>query len=250
MTVHTSGSLPDFPGAVGISELDVYPWPADTEPPGGTPHMHLACTECYVVVDGSGVLETLTGSGLDKTDLAPGDVVWFQPGTIHRAVSHGDLKVVVVMQNGGLPEAGDAVMTFPSTHLTSPEAYHDAASILDTDGKPSTALARRRRDLALQGFHLLKDSALAGDPAPLRHFHGQASALVVGHLARWRTIVESGPAAQARRTLDHLDELAAGRSDHLSSAQVAKISRFSEPRLGMCGFLSPYDLVRRGETPS
>ncbi|WP_218010958.1 cupin domain-containing protein [Herbidospora mongoliensis] len=228
--------LPDFPGSAGITELDVYPG-------GGTPHLHLACTECYVVVGGSGSLETLTSSGPDKTDLTPGDVVWFEPGTIHRAVSHGNLKVVVVMQNGGLPEAGDAVMTFPPDHLTSPEAYRAAASILDAAGRPSVDLARRRRDLALEGFHLLQESAPA-----LREFHRRAAALVSGHLPRWRAAVESGPLAQARRTLDHIDALAAGRSDHLGTAQVAKIGRFAEPRLGMCGFLSPYDLVRRGET--
>ena len=32
---------------------------------------------------------------------------------LHRAVNDGDLQVVVVMRNSGLPEAGDAVLTFP-----------------------------------------------------------------------------------------------------------------------------------------
>src|SRR3954470_13743114 len=102
------------------------------------------------------------------------------------------------------------------------------------------------RDLALQGFHLLKD----GEPGALQEFHRRAAALVAPHLDRWRTNVQAGPVAQAQRTLDHIDALSEGRFDHLSRAEVAKITRFSEPRLGMCGLLSPYDLVRRGETAS
>lgn len=54
-------------------------------------------------------------SGPRQTPLAAGSVDWFTPGTIRRAVNHSGLTVVVVMANAGLPEAGDAVMTFPRT---------------------------------------------------------------------------------------------------------------------------------------
>jgi hypothetical protein len=100
------------------------------------------------------------------------------------------------MQNGGLPEAGDAVMTFPSQHLASPEAYRDAASIVDTSGAPSADLARRRRDLALRGFRILKD----GEPGALQEFRRRAAALVAPYLDRWRTNVQTGPVAQAQST--------------------------------------------------
>ena len=68
-------SLPDFPGAVGLSQLEVYPWPTADHEHGGSPHMHLACAECYVVVSGRGRLETLDYKGLTTTELHPGDVV-------------------------------------------------------------------------------------------------------------------------------------------------------------------------------
>ena len=49
--------------------------------------------------------------------------MWFEPGTIHRLVNGGGLELVVLMQNSGLPEAGDAVFTFPPAILDDPDAY-------------------------------------------------------------------------------------------------------------------------------
>src|SRR5262249_46408234 len=99
-TVSGTGGYPDFPGSVGLSHLSAYPWPTAEDEHGGSPHMPLACAECYVVGGGRGRLETLSREGVREFALSPGDVVWFTPGTIHRAVNDGDLRVVVVMQNG------------------------------------------------------------------------------------------------------------------------------------------------------
>ena len=63
---------------------------------------------------GSGAVHTISRDGAGIHPLAEGSVVWFSPGTVHRLVNDGDLRLVVVMQNSGLPEAGDAVLTFPS----------------------------------------------------------------------------------------------------------------------------------------
>jgi mannose-6-phosphate isomerase-like protein (cupin superfamily) len=123
---------PFFPGGTAVSGLQVYDWPADDGLSGGSPHVHLACTEAYVVVGGEGTLQTLTVQGPSQIPLRPGTVAWFGPGTIHRAVNgDGALRVVVLMQNGGLPEAGDAVLTFPPEVLANPAAYNAAASLLD-----------------------------------------------------------------------------------------------------------------------
>ncbi|HJP80470.1 MAG TPA: cupin domain-containing protein [Pseudonocardiaceae bacterium] len=126
-----TGGEPIFPGGTGVSGLSVYPWAAEDGVCGGSPHLHLACTEAYVVVGGRGAVQTLTAAGLTETPLSAGTVVWFSPGTIHRAVNHdGALRIVVLMQNSGLPEAGDAVF----------------AGVVDE------ASARARRDLAVRGF--------------------------------------------------------------------------------------------------
>jgi mannose-6-phosphate isomerase-like protein (cupin superfamily) len=207
LSVHPPGAAPPFPGGVGISGLRVYPWQTDDGLHGGTPHLHLCCSECYVVVGGAGRLQTLSGSGFAEWTLRPGDVAWFTPGTIHRAVNDGDLQVVVVMQNGGLPEAGDAVLTLPPEHLTDPETYRAAVS-LDGDGP---ARARARRDLALTGF-----AALREDPAALAEFHRAAAGLVAPRLAEWAGLVERGALAIARETAEQVAALARGDISHLS----------------------------------
>ncbi|HEY3482340.1 MAG TPA: cupin domain-containing protein, partial [Streptomyces sp.] len=92
----SASAYPEFPGAIGISELNAYPWPTADDEHGGSPHLHLACTEAYIVVGGRGRLQTLNRSGPGTKPLRPGDVVWFTPGTIHRALNDGDLRVIVI----------------------------------------------------------------------------------------------------------------------------------------------------------
>src|ERR1700756_765802 len=103
-----TGTVPSaaaaFPGATGVTVLDVYDWPAPDGLRGGSAHVHLASTEGYVVLSGAGQLQTLARQGYTQTPLHPGDCLWFTPGTIHRLVNDGGLRLLVVMQNGGLPE--------------------------------------------------------------------------------------------------------------------------------------------------
>ena len=133
-----------FPGGTSLSHLDVYDTAAGDGICGGSPHMHLVSTEAYVVISGAGALQTIDAAGFRETPLAAGDVVWFTPGTIHRAVNRGDLKVVVLMSNAGLPEAGDAVITFPADIVADAAAYADAASLgEDDDGRAERAPDQR-----------------------------------------------------------------------------------------------------------
>jgi mannose-6-phosphate isomerase-like protein (cupin superfamily) len=238
-----SAGPPDFPGAVGITALRVYPWEAADGACGGSPHMHLCCTEGYVVVGGAGRVQTLTTEGFAETPLRPGDVVWFTPGTIHRAVNDGDLHVVALMQNSGLPESGDAVLTLPPEHLTDPDTYRRAISLDGPDG-PSPERARARRDLAVEGFAELRRRTEAGDGAALEAFHAAAAALVRPQLPRWRQRWEQGAAAVSARTGRQIDALAAGDHRHLRQAAVARIAEPEPTGLGMCGYLSAYDPLR------
>ncbi|WP_238434262.1 cupin domain-containing protein [Micromonospora tarensis] len=118
-----------LPGGIGLSRLRVYDTAAPDGVVGGTPHLHLCCTEGYVVTEGEGAVQTLTMAGFRETPLRPGTVVWFEPGTVHRLVNRGALAIVVLMQNSGLPEAGDAVLTFPPEVLADPVAYAEAAAL-------------------------------------------------------------------------------------------------------------------------
>lgn len=205
-----------FPGGVGVSQLTVYPG-------SGSPHMHLCCSESYVVTSGSGVVQTLTLDGYQETPLKAGSVMWFLPGTIHRLINEGELQIVVLMQNSGLPEAGDAVLTFPPEIVADPAAYAQAAALTETGMQP----AFQRRDLALEGFERLRDSARAGDFGPLRQFHEVAIRLVSPQLETWRKRWEDGALRAARETGAQLDALAAGSGAHLSDADVFALDRKS-----------------------
>ncbi|HZM78274.1 MAG TPA: hypothetical protein VFC19_21330 [Candidatus Limnocylindrales bacterium] len=220
----------ELPGAVGVTHLTVYPR-------SGTPHMHLCCAESYVVTSGFGHVQTLTLNGYKETPLKAGAVVWFAPGTIHRLINDGDLEIVVLMQNSGLPEAGDAVMTFPAEVVADPLAYAQAASL------PPSGLegAFKRRELAVAGFDLLRSAAEAGDFGPLREFHAAAVRIVSPQLPEWRRRWAQGAMRVAQATGSQLDSLASGVAPHLSNADVYELSEPTERgRRGMCGLLDTY----------
>ncbi|MEV1173543.1 cupin domain-containing protein [Nonomuraea sp. NPDC049784] len=228
-----------FPGGTSVSRLSVYSGsPCADGLEGGTPHLHTASTEAYVVVGGHGTLQTLDVNGLRETELSAGTTVWFTPGTIHRAVNRGGLEVVVVMSNAGLPEAGDAVMTFPPEIVSDPERYRQAAT-LPTQGEEEAV--RRRRESAVEGFLRLADAAAKGDLGPLHRFYDHALALVRPKAAAWRSIWEDTVAQETRRTAGILEALERGDGAHLR--QSALMESPPQDRWGMCGHLRAHDVA-------
>jgi len=232
---------PPLPGAIGASHLRVYDTSAPDGLAGGTPHLHTVCAEAYYVLGGAGVVQTLTLAGYQETPLEPGALVWFTPGTIHRLVNHGALEILVLMQNAGLPEAGDLVITLPPHLLEDMEAYRRAAELPEgermTDGTGQAA--RARRDLAVEGFVALREAVVGGDSEALRAFHGAAARIVAPHIGAWRQVFESGPRAAVRETEQHLDRLLAGGD----TGWLAGASVHHRPppgalrRMGCCGTL-------------
>jgi mannose-6-phosphate isomerase-like protein (cupin superfamily) len=261
-----------FPGATAITVLDVYDWVAPDGLPGGSAHVHLASTEGYVVASGAGRLQTLGERGYAETPLRPGDCLWFTPGTIHRLVNEGDLRLFVVMQNAGLPEHGDAVLTFPPEILADPDAYARAAT-LPSGGQPAgggarggeagssagagvlggdgtgesgvTAAARRRAGLAVEGYLALRERVLESGPGALDDFYAAALRLAGQRADDWRDRWQAGALATAELTGDHLDEIGAGVAGHLDAAGLWRIERPAEERsYGMCGRLTTYPAAR------
>lgn len=227
-----------LPGGVGVSRLCVYDWPAADGLRGGTPHVHLACSEAYVVTGGRGAVQTLTASGYAVTPLEPGTVAWFTPGTIHRLTNDGELRITVLMQNSGLPEAGDAVLTLPPRFLTDPETYAAATAIpADAPEEERERAARTRRDLALEGYRALRE---AEGPEALAAFHRAAAALVRPRIAEWRERWRRGALRAAEATGDHLDRLEQGDASHLAGAAVHAELPVEWGRFGMCGRLDVY----------
>lgn len=244
--------MTEFPGATAVSHLRVYDWDAADGVMGGSPHLHTASAEGYVVLRGAGRLETLSSHGHTETDLVAGTLLWFTPGTVHRLVNvSGDLEILVVMQNAGLPESGDAVLTFPPGVLADPDRYADAVAVPavapgegpDDADSPAARGARRRRDLAVEGYLELRDRVRAEGPEALAPLHDAAARLVAPRAARWRELWRRGALAQAQRTGAQLDDLAAGRAPHLADAAVQHTLPAPGPRrYGMCGRLQVWDL--------
>ncbi|HEV2784339.1 MAG TPA: cupin domain-containing protein [Actinophytocola sp.] len=206
--------------------------------PGGSPHIHLACGEAYVVIGGSGAVQTLSAAGFAEYELKSGTVLWFTPGTVHRLVNHGGLEIVVVMANSGLPEAGDAVLTFPPEVLADPDRYAEAVALPD-GGRPGADItaAYRRRDLAIEGFQRLRE----GGPEALADFYAAAVRLKQSQLAGWRTRWRDGALRAATVTGEQLDALERGDPGHLLEAAVhAQPQPVEHGRLGMCGLLDTY----------
>jgi hypothetical protein len=183
-------------------------------------------------------VQTLTTSGYEVTRLEPGTVAWFTPGTIHRLVNEDDLRITVLMQNNGLPEAGDAVLTLPPEYLTDPETYAAATAIpADAPEEERERVARARRDLALEGYRALR---AADGPEPLAAFHRAAAALVRPRLAAWRERWRRGAEAAAAATGEQLDRLERGDVSHLGDALVRAEQPSAYGKFGMCGRLDVY----------
>lgn len=240
----TPAEPPPLPGAVGLTHLRVYDTVAPDGLAGGTPHLHTVCTEAYWGVAGAGRVQTISGDGFAETALEPGALVWFTPGTIHRLVNDsGDLEILVVMANRGLPEAGDMVVVQPPDVLADRDRYL-AAAVLPA-GASTTAGDRtpadRRRDAAVLAFNELRAALDAGDRTPLDHLLDRAADLVSVHQETWRARWEHGPKAATDRTDAHLRSIAIGDASHLREASVHRIDPPSGDRgLGCCGTLGTY----------
>ncbi|MBA4863210.1 cupin [Streptomyces sp. PSKA54] len=231
-----------LPGAVGLSHLSAYDWEAADGVCGGSPHLHLVCSEAYVVTGGRGAVQTLSPAGYRETPLEPGTVAWFTPGTVHRMVQGGGLRITVLMQNSGLPEAGDAVFTFPPEVLADPERYAAAAALPAKTGPEAEEAARRRRDLAVEGYLVLREALEKGDNGPYLEFQQAAARLVRAKVPAWRELWRAGALAAAERTGAQLDALESGDPAYLTDADAYDAGPTRHGGYGMCGRREEYEL--------
>lgn len=240
-----SNSFQGLPAGVGVSYLEVY----DSESPdgirGGSAHVHLTCTESYVVIGGSGRLQTLSSHGFQEIDLYARQVVWFTPGVVHRLVSDGDLDIIIVMQNGGLPESGDCILSFPEEYLKDRERYREAVTLppIEQGRDQVDAAARTRKDLSITGFVALRGAMERDGFAALEAFYRDAAALVDGDRDRWKAVWEQGAVEATETTGRQLAALGDGDLSHLGDGtlHVAQV-RAGSPRAGMCGRITSFDV--------
>ena len=123
--------------------------------------------------------------------------------------------------------------------------YLDAASLSPTGAvyANSEEAARRRRDLAVQGFLASRQTFETDGAAALREFFERAVGLMKPKAPEWRQLWKTGPASTIHRTESYLDALAGGSSSYLSSGAVFEMPVDAERetrKLGFCGTLRTY----------
>lgn len=234
--------VPGFPGGTAVSSLRVYDWEAADGHCGGSPHLHTVSSEAYLVTGGNGQVHTISMAGAAEHHLAPGSLLWFSPGTVHRLVNTDTLTLTVIMSNAGLPEAGDAVFTFPRAVLEDPEEYARHAVLPSgADDGVLAAAARARRDLALEGYAELHIAVGRDGTEALQEFHRLAAALVRPRVERWKHIWQDTVRRQVDATDQALTDLASGSAEPMAGAAVATASQRPGEGYGMCGRLTTWD---------
>jgi mannose-6-phosphate isomerase-like protein (cupin superfamily) len=238
----TPPAVPGFPGGTAVTGLRVYDWEAADGLCGGSPHLHTVSSEAYLVTGGAGQVHTITMDGVAEHSLAAGSLLWFSPGTVHRLVNTDALTLNVIMSNAGLPEAGDAVLTFPRPVLLDPDLYAEYAVLpAAADQQMVAAAARRRRDLALEGYEELRRSVRQDGPEALAGFHRLAAALVRPKVEHWKELWAANVRSQVDATGQALQELQDGSAASMAGAAVAQARQRTGEGYGMCGHLTTWD---------
>jgi hypothetical protein len=212
---------------------------------GGSPHLHTACTEAYLVIAGEGMVQTLSGEGYAETPLVAGTIAWFSPGTVHRLVNlDGRLELYVLMSNAGLPEAGDMILAFHPDLLADDATYRAIADLpadaRTTDDAPNAAM--RRRDAAVDGFAHWRARVDADGASALAPLYARAVELLDDRPADWLDLLAGDPAAELERSRAQVEELwspdrsrAAAR---LGESGIRSLSLHPDTRrMGCCGTL-------------
>ena len=230
-------------GGVGLTHLEVYEQrPAPDGIMSGCAHVHALTDEAYYVISGTGALELhdLT-HGFRTAPLNPGGYVQFSPGTLHRSVSTGALKVLAIMGNAGMPERGDARIYFGRA-VDEDEAEFRRLVALPRTAELDGALERRDRSVrAYLELLALWQMDRDGYYAELDRFlrvHAEAMAARRDDLA---AVVRNGPQRIAEEAMGRIDEL----PDGLSDAETVQSGPAGAPVLGMCGILRQIEHVER-----
>ena len=229
-----------MPGLTSMTRLKVYDSPAPDGQRGGTPHVHLLCTETYYVLAGSGAVEMIDASGFSRVQLRPLEALVFSPGTIHRLVNpNGDLEILVLMEHDGLPESGDNVPCFEQNWLADDAAFAEAMRVTSLED------AYQRRDRGVSGFLELKatfEQDAGAGRAAYEAFLRCALERTTPFRAGWGSILKNEQVAAnvAIRQLVALDD---GDISALLQAQNATLAPPDTTRLGFCGHLHRYPAV-------
>ncbi len=227
-----------MPGATLTTRLKVYDTTGPDGQRGGTPHMHLLCSEMYFVLSGSGFVEMIDWQGFSRHPLQAHTALIFSPGTLHRLINpEADLELFIIMQNSGLPERGDNVVSFSSDILSSHARYQKAMKVSNLEE------ALFRRNQGVEGFLELKAAfatSLAEGQQALKAFFELATARTKHLFTFWQQTIKHGALHEAQLSLEHLSDLANGKFAYLEQAQHFGIMPGDFKTPGFCGVLNRY----------
>ncbi len=227
-------------GGVGLTLLEVYnqrPGPDGVE--GGCAHVHALTDEAYFGLSGTGAVELHDAEhGFRSVPIKPGTFVQFPAGTLHRSVSTGNLRVLAVMGNAGLPEHGDARIYF------GPEADVDAARFQSLKDLVRNGIegALQRRDASAVAYQNLMRLWREDRPAyfiELDRFISLHRADMAAKAAPMARAIEAGPLRQMVQAFERL----AGAAQTTSGAASWSDGDASIVH-GMCGVLRPLTDLR------
>ena len=228
----------NMPGCTALTRLKVYETPGPDGQLGGTPHVHLACSEMYYVIAGSGAVELIDARGFSRVELPLHSALVFTPGTLHRLINPArDLELLIIMQNSGLPERGDTLATFKSPIIADELAYFKAMRA------GSLPEAYRRRDEAVAGFLEIKaafERSLKDGRAALETLFRLGIGRTSSKYQDWYQCVASGAFAEAQATLSEILELGHKKIGHLFDSRHAYYPPAESNTVGFCGHLNRY----------
>lgn len=230
-------------GGVGLTHLEVYEQrPAPDGIMSGCAHVHALTDEAYYVIGGTGALELHDlRHGFRTAPLVPGGYVQFSPGTLHRSVSTGGLKVLAIMGNAGMPERGDARIYFGRAVDEDETEFRRLVALPRTAGLEG---ALERRDSSVRAYMALlalweqnRDAYFA----ELKRFLDVHAAAMAARRADLAAVVRDGPQRVADEALRRIERLPGGLTD----AETVQSAEDGNVVLGMCGILRQIEHVER-----
>ena len=239
-----AGVTPLFPGGVAVSDLQVYDDVAVDGLRGGSPHLHTASSEGYVVIAGTGAVHTIDSAGTGIHPLEEGSVLWFF--CRHGASARSRRRTSAAGRDAerGPARIGRCGADVPERGPRRPRCVRTGGLAAQGSEDVRAAAARRRRDLAVDGYLELREAVAARGAIALEEFHERAARLVQPRVAHWRGIWEGTVAAETARTSTQLDALSQGMPGGLRDAAVRHTTPVDGPRsFGMCGRLHTWNLL-------
>jgi len=193
------------------------------------------------VTAGSGEVQTLSAAeGFRTFPLEPGAVVWFSPGVVHRLVNRAGWKSSSSCRTRAA-RSGRFRPHFPIGRAGGPGPVRGGGRPLPPAARlhPHGRVARRRRDLAIEGFTYWRKRRETEGPGGLDDLYRAAVSIIGRRSGRGRVSGSAARRRRRRRRRSNWPHCVWGRD--ASAGGTGGITPVPGPdrKLGMCGMAWP-----------